>query len=516
MGYLQRRVEHFKKLKDNTWDSTATVLEDATGVTTREIVGKGKDGFEFRISNKRNRLHEMLFSGDGSTKVFTLLWAPPSTFLNTTSVRVFVDDVEQAYTTNYTISGITLTFGSAPSSSNENIKVRYSLLGAGDRIKIYWWKDSATHTNSDLQMEGTIETAGVGVTSKNIYTVRGYTLFEALMNGMAFMTPSAAVNNSYLAIIQVIASINRFYQATERKIYGETLTEWGLVTNPITGGGNPTTKQDGSAFPTREFSFDYKRGVDAIEELSDHEYTQDNQYLYWVKYNVNTSRYEFIWAPKTKTVSGTLNYGTGISNLVANRDIEPVANMLIYHCGTSPYGVPIRWFIIDTASSSGVGTRVKFVTKSTSHIAGDLITKEFENDSTKWEKDGDGNQKEKFPKDASYPYTFLFEARDSVGKQSGSKATAANDDDFNEVIVQEARALGKEICQHLLTLYKNPRIGATLTYSRDPITYALGEFWNVNAKPFGLYEKPLRIMQINHSFWKTQVFLEEDEDKITI
>lgn len=518
MVYLRKRVEVMKKLDDNTWQDTddATVLDDAYNVQTRMILGKGKDGFEFNISNKKNRIHETLFSGDGTTTQFTMPWAPPSEFLDTDHVRVFISDVEKTYTTDYTILGAVVTFTSAPASGNENIVVRYSLLKAGDRIRIYWWKDSGTYSDDDLEMEGSIEIPLVSTDGNNTYTVRGYTLFESLMNGMAFMTPDADVNKPHLAIIQVLASINKYYPDASRQIYGATLAEWEDVNNPFTGAGNPTTKQDGSAFPTEEFSFDYKRGVDCVEELSGHERTDDGQYIYMVLYQ--NDRYEFIWAPQSEELSGILSYGTGMEVIKAQKDVSEVANVIIYHCGSSPYGVPVRWFAIDSSSTLGAGARFRYITKQTCHLTGMLLNNEYLANPTSWENDGADppNRKENFPKNSAYPYTLLFETRDAQGDYSGTDAVAADDDEFNELIVDEAMWLGYEIAMRILEVLKNPRIRVTLTYSRDTTTYSLGQLWTINLKPFGLYEVPLRLNQINHDFWKTTLFLQEDEDTATL
>lgn len=55
------------------------------------------------------------FTGDGSTTGFTLTETPP----NANSVFVSIDGVVQKPTTNYSISGTTITFTSAPASSAE-------------------------------------------------------------------------------------------------------------------------------------------------------------------------------------------------------------------------------------------------------------------------------------------------------------------------------------------------------------------------------------------------------------
>jgi len=55
------------------------------------------------------------FTGDGSTVAFTLTETPTVT----NSVMVFVDGILQKTSTNYSISGATLTFTSAPDASSE-------------------------------------------------------------------------------------------------------------------------------------------------------------------------------------------------------------------------------------------------------------------------------------------------------------------------------------------------------------------------------------------------------------
>ncbi len=56
-----------------------------------------------------------VFAGNGSTTAFTLTETPP----NANSVLVFVDGILQKASTNYSISGTTLTFTSAPDNGAE-------------------------------------------------------------------------------------------------------------------------------------------------------------------------------------------------------------------------------------------------------------------------------------------------------------------------------------------------------------------------------------------------------------
>ena len=63
------------------------------------------------------------FNGNGSTTVFTLTRTPAAN--NAGNYAVFVDNVYQRYGSSYayTVSGVTLTFTSAPPSGTNNIQV---------------------------------------------------------------------------------------------------------------------------------------------------------------------------------------------------------------------------------------------------------------------------------------------------------------------------------------------------------------------------------------------------------
>src|SRR3990167_11113110 len=119
-NYLMQRVELYKKLETGNWDSNAIVLTDANKVEVMQGLGQTKDTFRFEILNSNNKLFETFYSGTDSATNFTLDWTPPTTYINDSlnSIRVFILSgttlIEQGYSTDYTISGNTLTFVSAP------------------------------------------------------------------------------------------------------------------------------------------------------------------------------------------------------------------------------------------------------------------------------------------------------------------------------------------------------------------------------------------------------------------
>ena len=511
MTYMKQKVELYKKLADNTWSPTAINLTTARDVKTSYVLGKGRDTFNFKIFNPNNKLFEQKFSGDAAIKEFTLTYAPPSSMVNdeAKSVRVFVDDVEQTYTTDYTIydSQTKLLFSSAPGAGSQNIVVKFNVIEAEDKIRIYFWKDSLTYTTDNLVMEGTITEPSEEITVGNAkdITVRGTTFFEILMNGLAFALRSTtpANNKAYLFIQRAIAQLNQ-YNPT-KNLYGQDTIEWNALSNPI-------TKADGSAFPIVSYSSSYKRAIEIVEELSSDKYTEDGQYIYYVQYNATTGNYEFIWRSKSPDIDYFINETEGTQGIKIRKATEDVVNAIIYNAGLSPKGVPIEYPAFDFSAQAANGAKWKYLT-STDKIAGNLINEEFTNNLSDWDQTSEGLRKSNFPKAGSYPYDMQFTTRDDEGRKTTTTNTVADDDAFNDAIEIEARYRGEAEAMRVIGLFGNPRYKCQFTIKQDT-SYELGGFFQINIPSFGVNSKKLRLVQIDHSLWTTTLYLEEDEQTV--
>ena len=102
------------------------------------------------------------FSGDGSTTAFTLSETP--TYAN--SVMVFVDGILQKETTNYSVSGATLTFTSAPDASAEIEAKHMGLRGVIRRGPDYQY-DAFTGDGSTVAF--TLSNTGVPTNSAFVF-----------------------------------------------------------------------------------------------------------------------------------------------------------------------------------------------------------------------------------------------------------------------------------------------------------------------------------------------------------
>ena len=53
-----------------------------------------------------------------------------------------------------------------------------------------------------------------------------------------------------------------------------------------------------------------------------------------------------------------------------------------------------------------------------------------------------------------------------------------------------------------------------MTLQQDTQTYALGNLFQINIPSFGVADKKLRLVQIDHTIWETTLYLEEDETTV--
>jgi len=567
--YLNRRIVLRKKLLGtNTWESedNGIILENASDPAVSLNLGKSRDTFKFKVFSPNSNLFQYYFDGDGVTTAFTLKYSPiPSEQLSGDRQKfyVYVDDVLQVYTTDYSVSGSTLTFVSAPISGNQNIKIVYPTVEADDLVDIYIWSNaefsSLTQTQKDAarRIEGTITEPSLDRGTNNI-SVRGYGLIDIIFSGMAFaLDPDA--DRAHTVIQNIISQLNQFNP--NRKIYGQDSTEWTDI-------GNDTTSEDIT------YTGKYRTGIEMIEELSSNKNTGNGQYVYFLRYNTRASTttsttanklvdssasfvstlvgktvynltdgteatinavdsstqlsissdimvsgeeysipsYDFHWKSKSDTDSlGSLTEGVEPSSIKAAKAIDGVINVVIFNAGLSPNGMGIEDINYDF-NLTGFGSRWKYVSE-TSHIGSDLLNQEMADNPSDWDTTSEGNRKSSFPN--GYPYTCAIEARDSTGQKTGSKAVAADADEFDDIVIEEMRIQGKIATQSLIEQFSNPRFKCTkfIPYS-EASAYELGGVYTLDIPSFGLNEKKMRLMNIDYEFWGVQLQFEEDEKLI--
>lgn len=512
MDYLHQRIVLRKKIKTtNTWatEDDGIVLTDVKNIKVSRGLGKKRDAFGFDVRSPNNDLYEQYFNGTGAENEFTLKYSPiPSQHLSGSEKKfdVYVNDVLQTYTTNYSVSTDKITFVSAPASGQRNIKVVYPVVEADDMVDIYLYKNQTwgsmndSAKNTARKEEGIITEPTIKVFG-NVVNVRGFGLIDSIFSGMAFaMFDNDTVNRAHLVIQQIISQLNKFNP--NRKIYGESPAEWANI-------GNSTPSL------SVQYTSKYKSAIEMIEDLSGDKYTGDGQYIYYVEYDATNDRYEFNWKTKPLTSTGPITEGDEPNNIKIQKATDDVVNVVIYNCGNDPYGHGMEYLNYDF-TITGYGAKWKYISE-TSTIGQDLVEAEFQADTSKWNLTSGGERNENFPKDASYPWTFQFDGRSAQGAQTGSSATAANDNAFSDAIRLESKWIGKFKTDDLIRLYSNPRFKATLFIpTTQDDTYVLGDIYELNFPSFGLANRKLRLMQIDYEFWGRQLLLEEDETTLEL
>ena len=122
-----------------------------------------------------------VFTGNGSAVAFTLSETPP----NSNSVLVFVDSILQKSSTNYSISGTTLTFTSAPDTSAEIEAKHFGIRGVVRRSTDYQldvFAGNGSATAFTLSSGGATTNSafifynGIALKPTNDYSISGVTL----------------------------------------------------------------------------------------------------------------------------------------------------------------------------------------------------------------------------------------------------------------------------------------------------------------------------------------------------
>ena len=158
---MQTQNQRFLKLAGAP-DSSSVIYVVHRGIGSFQMKPPtGSVGQDELAANLKSFTNDV-FTGDGSTVAFTLSETPP----NSNSVLVFVDGILQKSSTNYSISGTTLTFTSAPDTSAEIEAKHFGIRGVVRRSTDFQY-DSFTGNGSLTAF--TLSTSGATTNSAFIF-----------------------------------------------------------------------------------------------------------------------------------------------------------------------------------------------------------------------------------------------------------------------------------------------------------------------------------------------------------
>ena len=260
-------------------------------------------------------------------------------------------------------------------------------------------------------------------------------------------------------------------------------------TNPIRiilwDQNNPTTKSDGTPFPTLDYFIAVNRPmIDVIEEASSSAYTSDGRYVYKIEpHPTDKGVYYFIWNKGED--KGKFMYNRYFSRTL-EQDITDMATQVIYHLGNDLKGNPIHGSYVDLDLAAKYGLKVKYLSEFNGTID-EIIIKERLKNPTAF------NPGEKSPN--AYPYTFT----------TGEVANTF--DEFNDIVIAKAKAEGKKKAQQWIFQQK---VGLTETLDY-PVTvsppYNVGEVVYKDFPELGLSNIGMYVTQINITKTNMQIKL---------
>jgi len=524
MDYLNTAVFIRKKITTGAnygdWVSPAnaiSLLNINNIKVTRSLGGQTarRDSFSFNINNNHNSLFENYYSGNGITKIFTLNYSPiPTEHLSGSWQKfyVYVNNVLQIYSTDFTISGSTLTFINAPTLGNRNIKIIYPIIETNDLIRIYRWKNIGLYTSLNASqlataltegIEGPINEPQLSKSESNIVQVNGQGLIDAIMSGMAFAQNPATYNYAHLQIQAIIAQLNQFNP--NRQIYGANPTEWTVL-------GNDTTTK------VIAYTSKYRTAVEMVQDLSGDTYTGNGQYIFYINFNSTeldangyVGRYEFIWKAKQTVSTSTISEsGDYIEKVDESKTTDDVVNCVIYNAGADLNGYGIEGLNMDF-SFTGYGLKWQYIS-STSYLFNSIISQEVNSNIAFFPVDTNNKPTSKFP--SAYPYSFVtIKTRDSItGESLGVTITAVDANTYNQALRDEALALGKLATKTIINLYNRPRFINKVQFGRaSNQTFVLGGVYTMNFPSFGINNRLMRIYEIDYNYDNTIVTFKEDE-----
>ena len=417
--FIKYRIKIYKKLGDNTWDSTGEILTEAVTQDVSLGMGQIKDTFKFRITNTDNNIFKTFFNGNGSTTIFNLDHFPIPLSLQTDTTR-FLVLVDSVVVTAWTIdnSAGTITFTTAPASGTNNIEIQFPVIEVDDRLTVEQWKDAANPAAADLLIDGIVTTPPQEIGDMGrIMIVNGASWIESLFATLipidvqgtsAEIIGGSQVSSGKSGALDLLAFGNPSRQVFWHK------------DNHIDKDGNTISQGVGSnPFPSKHYVQNFKAVNEIIEEASANDFTENGPYFITVVTENDAAGNAVIflkWLPKGTATNHTITEGLTPTNIKIDKKGDEIINAIIFTLGKDAYEISrhdVNW---DAISIGKFGQKWKFIT-STGFILNDLMQAEIATDADKdnFNYDASGNPIDWFPLSYNYTIRNFTERDDNTG-----------------------------------------------------------------------------------------------------
>ena len=360
-------------------------------------------------------------------------------------------------------------------------------FNANDKIDISRVINTDVVGTDDIIMVGTVKDAPAEQNvSKDMIRVEGFNYSEVVMDAIVFIDATNMDVPTAIEAALVSAAKNTKFEVT-----------W--------ASSNPSTKTDGTAFPTVGKKYFYKPLRAIIEELSTATKTDDSTY-YWYINSAN----ELVWFHKDSTSEYTFDTSTDSYLALKNgKDIKDVKNFIIARGGRGPANNVIMIKEADYPSISKHGYKYYFLVDENAD-AGVLIADDMVKS---WGKDESKNKR--YPDLTSsftttWEYTGTTQTVDGVTLTNGSTVTVTTERQYNRAIIEEIRARLKKLSKEYLRIHKYGRLKNDITFKAGNKVWGIGDKIKATIPSSFSGEKTMRIYEIQYSTTTDTYSLEED------
>ena len=366
-------------------------------------------------------------------------------------------------------------------------------VNVGDKIMIYRWTGERESTDSDLIFDGIITKIQ---TEKNVdnqlIKVTGESFSTLAFGALVSFTDSKTTTYNCVTLTQeLINRVNLF--RSQSPDYSK------LHWYP----GNPTTKRDGSPFPDLSgYSWQYKSFTDIMNEIWSSSYTEDGDYIWYIKKDKTDGIYYFYVVPKTQEVpeGNIINEDSGEISLDGGYNEDNIANCIIYNYGRDNKGNVLQRPYYNWQSIMKYGPRWRYITLDAESFDAQLY-REAQLQPEKFEWDSDGRLKSRYP---SYSFTFSFT------DEEGNPVTVNNDDEFNSALAAYCDRIAREKVAILANYLGFGKASVKIKYLAGQANIDLGSLYNVNAPSRGIFNQRMRVIAVEHDYYYDTFELQAD------
>jgi hypothetical protein len=375
------------------------------------------------------------------------------------------------------------------------------IIEYGDLVRIWMKRDSFTFTDSDLLIEGVVNSTPMSFGSNGrILTVKGNDFFETMFDVMLPVSGLEGKQKTWNEILQALMDRLEF---KSRNLF------WATSANGWSGGDNPTTKYNGDSFPQIDVALNFTPFYKIVEMLTSPENTGDGQYTYRVGYE-GGKRFLVITSQQEASELAIIREGTLTEGLKIDKQSDDTKNYVIFNCGNDLYGNPIEHFEVDYDSAGKVGFKYYYMIEETADTADTILQDEAKADggaNFNW-SDGRWTSTDHFPLATSYPYTW------NTTTLTGATVQSTDNADFNDDLINLALEKGRDRAKQFIDHSKVPKYEETIHF-RFRNDFTIGGLYRV-VMPSRNIDRLLRVKEATYRLTGVDITFEEDQHRTTL